>query len=76
MAWPPGLDVIGPLTRTVNDTALVLDVIAGRDDLDSTTIERDARSYTDLSFELKGAKIGILREYMDDNLAPDIKAYA
>lgn len=74
VAMGSSLDVIGPLARTVEDTALVLDVMAGRDDLDSTTIERDPKSYTDLSLSLKGTKIGILKEYMDDNVADDIKA--
>ncbi len=41
VAMGSSLDVIGPLARTVEDAALVLDVMAGRDDLDGTTIERD-----------------------------------
>ncbi|MGC1176928.1 MAG: Asp-tRNA(Asn)/Glu-tRNA(Gln) amidotransferase subunit GatA, partial [Candidatus Saccharimonadales bacterium] len=45
VAMASSTDVIGPLTRTVEDTALVLDVIAGRDELDSTTIERDPAGY-------------------------------
>jgi aspartyl-tRNA(Asn)/glutamyl-tRNA(Gln) amidotransferase subunit A len=73
VAMASSLDVIGPLARTVEDAALVLDVIAGRDDLDSTTIERDKESYADLSLDLKGKKIGILKEYMDDNVKADIK---
>jgi len=73
VAMGSSLDVIGPLARTVDDAALVLDVMAGRDELDSTTIERDTEPYTDLSLKLKGVKIGILKEYMDDNVAPDVK---
>ncbi len=73
VAMASSLDVIGPLARNVEDAALVLDVIAGRDNLDSTTIEKDPRPYTDLSFDLKGVKIGILKEYMDDSIAPGIK---
>ncbi len=45
VAMASSTDVIGPLTRTVEDTALVLDVIAGKDELDSTTIERDPDGY-------------------------------
>jgi len=74
VAMGSSLDVIGPLARTVEDAALVLDVMAGRDGLDSTTIERDPKAYTDLSLDIKGAKIGILKEYMDDNVAADVKA--
>lgn len=74
VAMGSSLDTIGPLTRTVEDAALVLDVMAGRDDLDSTTIERDTKPYTELSFDLQGAKIGILKEYMDGSIEPGIKA--
>ncbi len=75
VAMASSLDVIGPLTRTVDDAALVLDVMAGRDDLDSTTIERDKQSYTDLSGDLRGKKVGILKEYMDENVDADIRAH-
>ncbi len=74
VAMASSLDVIGPLARTVDDTALVLDIMAGRDDLDGTTIERDQHSYTDLPTAVKGKKIGILAEYMDENVEPGIKA--
>ena len=40
VAMASSTDVIGPLARSVDDAALVLDVMAGRDDLDGTTIER------------------------------------
>jgi aspartyl-tRNA(Asn)/glutamyl-tRNA(Gln) amidotransferase subunit A len=73
VAMASSLDVIGPLTRTVGDAALVLDVIAGRDDMDSTTIERDDKPYTDLDCDLRGKKIGILKEYMDENVDQDIR---
>src|ERR1700722_13549223 len=45
VAMGSSIDVIGPLTRSVEDAALVLDVMSGRDDLDSTTIEKDANGY-------------------------------
>ncbi|HSW85678.1 MAG TPA: Asp-tRNA(Asn)/Glu-tRNA(Gln) amidotransferase subunit GatA [Candidatus Saccharimonadales bacterium] len=73
VAMASSLDVIGPLTRSVDDAALILDVIAGRDELDSTTIERDSNSYTDLSNNLEGTKIGILKEYMDENVEQGIR---
>ncbi len=73
IAMGSSLDTIGPLARTVEDVALVLDVMAGRDDLDGTTIKRDSKPYTDTLPNLKGAKIGILKEYMDSQVAPDVK---
>lgn len=72
IAMGSSLDVIGPMTHTVEDAALVLDVIAGRDDLDGTTIERDPQGYALLTDSLKGKKIGIIREHMGEGLDPQI----
>lgn len=73
VAMASSTDVIGPLTRTVEDAALVLDVMSGKDDLDGTTIERDKTSYTDLPLEVKGKRIGIIKEYMGEGLDPGVK---
>jgi aspartyl-tRNA(Asn)/glutamyl-tRNA(Gln) amidotransferase subunit A len=73
VAMASSTDVIGPLTRTVEDTALVLDVMSGRDDLDGTTIERDSNSYADLETALSGKKFGIVKEYMEEGLEPGVK---
>ncbi len=54
-------DCIGPLTTRVEDAALVLDVLAGKDLADSTTIEREA-SYTIQKPSLSGVKVGVVRE--------------
>lgn len=68
-------DTIGPLTRTVEDAALVIDVMAGKDELDSTTIERDQAGYQiDTADNLKGKKIGVVQEYMGDGLDANVKA--
>lgn len=68
VAMASSTDVIGPLTRTVGDAALIIDVLSGQDELDSTTIPRDKTSYTDLTVELKGKKIGVVKEYMTEGL--------
>ncbi|HVU59240.1 MAG TPA: Asp-tRNA(Asn)/Glu-tRNA(Gln) amidotransferase subunit GatA [Candidatus Saccharimonadales bacterium] len=73
VAMASSTDCIGPLTRTVADAALVLDVMSGRDDLDSTTIERDPASYVDLPSDLKGKKIGVIKEYMGEGLQPGVR---
>lgn len=73
VAMASSTDVIGPLARTVEDAALVLDVMAGKDDLDGTTIERDDKSYSDLTENLKGKKIGIIKEYMGKGLENEVK---
>lgn len=72
IAMASSTDVIGPLTKTVEDAALVLDVMAGKDELDSTTIEK-TQPYTDLSFDFEGKKIGIVKEYMQEGLEPGVK---
>lgn len=73
IAMASSTDVIGPLTRTSIDAATVLDVMAGKDEWDSTTIERDDLSYKNFdSVQLKGKKIGVIKEYMPDSLPSEI----
>lgn len=73
VAMASSTDVIGPLTRTVDDTAIVLDVMAGRDPLDSTTVERDPDSYSSSAVDLKSKKVGIIKEYMTEGLQPGVR---
>ena len=73
VAMASSTDVIGPITRTVADASLVLDVIAGKDALDSTTIERDKVSYTQLDAVVKGKKIGVIKEYVAEGLEPGVR---
>lgn len=74
VAMGSSLDCIGPLTNSVQDAALVLDIIAGKDELDGTTIERNKLGY-DLSDpgSVKDKKIGVIREYMGEGVNPDVK---
>lgn len=79
VAMGSSLDCIGPLTNNVADTALVLDVLAGRDELDSTTIERDPKGYVITNLEsrisnLAGTKVGVIKEYMSDGLDAGVRA--
>jgi aspartyl-tRNA(Asn)/glutamyl-tRNA(Gln) amidotransferase subunit A len=74
VAMASSTDTIGPLTRTVEDAAVVLDVMAGRDELDSTTIERDPAGYRDLpTGQLRGKRVGVISEYMDEGLDPGVR---
>ncbi len=73
VAMASSTDVIGPLARNVEDAALVLDIMCGRDELDSTTIDRDDQSYSDLKYDLRGKKIGIIKEYMGEGLDVGVK---
>jgi aspartyl-tRNA(Asn)/glutamyl-tRNA(Gln) amidotransferase subunit A len=72
VAMASSTDVIGPLTRTVDDAALVLDVMAGKDDLDGTTIDRQA-DYAVLAGDLKGVKVGVIKEYMGEGLSDGVR---
>jgi aspartyl-tRNA(Asn)/glutamyl-tRNA(Gln) amidotransferase subunit A len=66
VAMASSTDVMGPLARTVDDAALVFDVLAGPDPLDSTTIAREPDGYThNLDTSLAGKKIGVVKEYME-----------
>jgi aspartyl-tRNA(Asn)/glutamyl-tRNA(Gln) amidotransferase subunit A len=73
VAMASSTDVIGPLTNTVEDAALVLDVMAGRDELDGTTIERETAGYTDLAADIKNVKLGVIKEFMGTGLAAGVK---
>ena len=73
VAMASSTDCIGPLTKTVGEAGLVLDVMSGSDPLDSTTIEKDSLGYVSLDSGLKGKKIGLVKEYFDDSLNKDIK---
>lgn len=67
VAMASSTDVIGPFAMSVDDAALVLDVIAGKDGYDSTLVDRED-SYVDLSSELKGKKVGVIKEFMTDDV--------
>lgn len=65
VAMASSTDVIGPLAKTVEDAALVLDVMSGKDEHDSTTIEKDKDGYEELGGSIKSKKIGIIKEYFN-----------
>jgi aspartyl-tRNA(Asn)/glutamyl-tRNA(Gln) amidotransferase subunit A len=74
VAMASSTDVMGPITRAVEDTALVWDIMAGRDPFDSTTIERDPAGYTDLQTDVKGKRVGLIKEHMGSDVEPGVKA--
>ncbi|MCA9329351.1 Asp-tRNA(Asn)/Glu-tRNA(Gln) amidotransferase subunit GatA [Candidatus Saccharibacteria bacterium] len=79
IAMASSTDTIGPIARSVEDASLVLDVISGKDELDSTTIDRDKESYdinsssTLSKASLKGKKIGLVEEYMGEGLDANVR---
>ena len=72
IAFASSLDQIGPLTRTVEDAALVMNAIAGHDANDSTSIPRPAVDYTEgMTASVRGLRIGVVREYFGEGIDPE-----
>ena len=73
VAMASSTDVLGPFARTVEDAAIVLDCMSGKDEMDGTTIERDTRTYADAKLEIKGARIGVIKEYLQDGVDEGVR---
>lgn len=74
VAFASSLDVIGPLGRSVEDVATILNVIAGEDDADSTSAPVDVPDYTKgLSGDVDRLRIGLPKEYFADGLDDEIR---
>lgn len=75
IAYGSSLDQIGPLTKSVVDAALLLQVIAGADSHDSTTLPADVPNYAEaLSEKIVGIRIGIPQEYFVQGIQPEVEA--
>lgn len=76
VAFASSLDQIGPLTKTVADSALLLQAVAGHDPDDSTSVPDDVPDYTaEMSAGIQGLKVGIPTAYLEmDGLDPDVAA--
>jgi len=75
IAFASSLDQAGPMTRSVYDAALLLNVIAGHDPLDSTVSPLPVPDYTAFcGKDVKGLRIGLPAEYFGDGLDPEVRA--
>ncbi|MEO8846815.1 MAG: Asp-tRNA(Asn)/Glu-tRNA(Gln) amidotransferase subunit GatA [Kofleriaceae bacterium] len=75
VAFASSLDQVGPLTRTVRDAALLLEVIAGLDPRDSTSLDQPVPKYTDaITGDIKGLRVGIPHEYFNVTIDDEIRA--
>lgn len=75
VAYGSSLDQIGPMTRSVEDAARVLQVIAGHDERDSTSVDVPVPDYVAAlsgRADLKGLTIGLPAEYWDKGLSPEV----
>ena len=69
VAFASSLDQGGPMTQTAEDAALIMNIIAGFDEHDSTSTEKPTDNYTEkLNNSIKGLKIGLPKQYFDENL--------
>ncbi|MCK5779714.1 MAG: Asp-tRNA(Asn)/Glu-tRNA(Gln) amidotransferase subunit GatA [Psychrilyobacter sp.] len=74
MAFASSLDQIGPMGKSVEDVAKLLNVIAGYDEMDATSMEVEVPDYTaSLDGNIKGMKIGVPKEYFIEGLDENIK---
>lgn len=74
IAYASSLDQIGPFSNNVTDNALLLQLIAGHDKYDSTSVNVEIPNYLEsLNHDIKGLKIGIPKEMMEQGLNEDVK---
>ena len=74
VAFASSLDQAGPLTKNVEDCALMLEAISSYDKKDSTSINKKKENYSNnLNKNIKGMKIGIPKEYRVDNMPKEIE---
>jgi aspartyl-tRNA(Asn)/glutamyl-tRNA(Gln) amidotransferase subunit A len=74
VAFGSSLDCPGPLARTVEDVARVLQVMAGHDPLDSTSMPLDVPDYVaGLNGDVKGLRVGVPKEYFIEGITPEVE---
>ncbi len=72
VALASSLDQVSPFTKNVEDAAIVLSVIEGKDPLDATSVVLDEPVAADLSLSLQGVRVGVPREYFIDGMDEDV----
>lgn len=75
VAFASSLDQIGPITKTVEDSAILMNIISGHDPLDSTSADIDVPDYTSaIAGDIKDIKIGIPDEYFGEGLDEEVES--
>ena len=75
VAYGSSLDQIGPLAKSTEDIAVILEAISSHDKKDSTSLDRKDTDFTSaLKEDVKGMKIGLPRDYFGDGLDPEVAA--
>ncbi len=74
VAFASSLDQIGPITKDVYDSAMLLNLIVGHDERDTTSANFEKRDYTKaLKNDVKGLKIGVPKEFFGEGINPEVK---
>ncbi len=74
VAFASSLDQIGPITKDVKDSAILLNIIAGHDEKDSTSMNIEKKDYTkSLVQDVKGLKIGLPKEFIGEGINEEVK---
>ena len=74
VAYASSLDQIGPITKDVEDAAMLLNIISGHDEKDSTSANIDKKDYTKaLVKDVKGLRIGVPKEYFGEGINEEVK---
>jgi aspartyl-tRNA(Asn)/glutamyl-tRNA(Gln) amidotransferase subunit A len=75
VAFASSLDQAGPMGKSAEDLALMMNVMAGFDPRDSTSLERPKEDYSrDLRLSLSGVRIGLPKEYFGDGIDPGVRS--
>ena len=75
VAFASSLDQIGPITKDVTDSAILLNLISGHDEKDSTSLKLEKKDYTkSLVNDVKGMRIGLPKEYIGEGINEEVKS--
>ena len=73
ISYANSIEQIGPITRTVKDTAFMLNIISGQDPNDNTTIDNSNQDYlSGIDDGIEGKKIGIIKEMIGEGISPEV----
>ena len=74
IAYASSLDQVGVFTKDVEDCAILLNVIAGKDEKDTTSVDAGKKDYTEsLNKDIKGLKIGVPKEFFGEGINVEVK---
>ena len=75
VAFASSLDQIGPITKDVKDSAILLNIITGHDERDTTSVDIEKKDYVKaLKNDVKGLKIGVPKEFFGEGINEEVKA--